>query len=127
MGQPIKRHLKQNNYALFSYSSKAIRSAILLKAEVPILDISKCREIYRYSVFNDSTEICGSGVNEVDVCKGDSGGALFYREYVNRREKYHQLGIVSLGVRSCGDSRYLPAVFTKVQGFYKWIENNLEY
>ncbi|XP_065357344.1 melanization protease 1-like [Calliphora vicina] len=118
---------KSATVAGWGATEKTIRSAILLKADVPILDISKCREIYRYSVFNDSTEICGSGVNEVDVCKGDSGGALFYREYVNRREKYHQLGIVSLGVRSCGDSRFLPAVFTKVQGFYKWIENNLEY
>ncbi|XP_046812171.1 CLIP domain-containing serine protease 14D-like [Lucilia cuprina] len=107
-------------------TEKTIRSAILLKAEVPILDISKCREVYRNSVFNDSTEICGSGVNEIDVCKGDSGGAIFYRQSSGKREKYHMLGIISLGVRRCGDSRFLPAVFTKLNGFYKWIENNLE-
>lgn len=105
---------------------KAIRSAVLLKAEVPVLDMSRCREIYRYSVFNDSTEICGSGANEVDVCKGDSGGALFLSKTIKSREKFFQLGIISLGVRRCGDTRFLPAVFTKVQGFYKWIENNLE-
>ncbi|XP_037816424.1 spaetzle-processing enzyme-like [Lucilia sericata] len=107
-------------------TEKTIHSAVLLKAEVPILDISKCSEIYRYSVFNDSTEICGSGVNEIDVCKGDSGGAIFYRKSSGKKDKYHMLGIISLGVRRCGDSRFLPAVFTKLKGFYKWIENNLE-
>ncbi|KAM7352804.1 uncharacterized protein ACRADG_005177 [Cochliomyia hominivorax] len=106
---------------------KAIRSAKLLKAEVPIIDMSKCREIYRHNKFNDTTEMCGSGVNEVDVCKGDSGGALFFNGHANGKDKYFQLGIVSLGVRRCGDERFLPAVFTKITGFYKWIENNIEH
>ena len=66
-------------------------------------------------------------MNEVDVCQGDSGGALFYNENLGNKRKYYQLGIISLGVRRCGDKRFLPAVFTKLTGYYKWIENNLEY
>ncbi|KAI9584042.1 melanization protease 1-like [Glossina fuscipes] len=106
-------------------TEKSLSSNILMKAEIPVLDINECTRIYR-SFFNNDKEICASGINEVDVCKGDSGGPLFTSVYRNRRTRSVQIGVTSLGVASCGDKRYLPAVFTRVPSYMNWIENNLE-
>lgn len=102
-----------------------LSSNVLMKAEIPVLDINECTRIYR-SFFNNDKEICASGINEVDVCKGDSGGPLFTSVYRSRRTRSVQIGVTSLGVASCGDKRYLPAVFTRVPSYMRWIENNLE-
>uniref|UniRef100_A0A1A9UMX8 Peptidase S1 domain-containing protein n=1 Tax=Glossina austeni TaxID=7395 RepID=A0A1A9UMX8_GLOAU len=102
-----------------------LSSNVLMKAEIPVLDINECTRIYR-SFFNNDKEICASGFNEVDVCKGDSGGPLFTSVYRSRRTRSVQIGVTSLGVASCGDKRYLPAVFTRVPSYMRWIENNLE-
>ncbi|KAL9929289.1 melanization protease 1-like [Glossina fuscipes fuscipes] len=106
-------------------TEKSLSSNILMKAEIPVLDINECTRIYR-SFFNNDKEICASGINEVDVCKGDSGGPLFTSVYRSRRTRSVQIGVTSLGVASCGDKRYLPAVFTRVPSYMNWIENNLE-
>uniref|UniRef100_A0A1B0FHV3 Peptidase S1 domain-containing protein n=1 Tax=Glossina morsitans morsitans TaxID=37546 RepID=A0A1B0FHV3_GLOMM len=106
-------------------TEKSLSSNVLMKAEIPVLDINECTRIYR-SFFNNDKEICASGINEVDVCKGDSGGPLFTSVYRSRRTRSVQIGVTSLGVASCGDKRYLPAVFTRVPSYMRWIENNLE-
>uniref|UniRef100_A0A1A9W0H2 Peptidase S1 domain-containing protein n=1 Tax=Glossina brevipalpis TaxID=37001 RepID=A0A1A9W0H2_9MUSC len=130
---PICLPLPNENFSTLSNAvitgwgatEKSISSNVLMKAEIPVLDINECSRIYR-SFFSDDKEICASGATEVDVCKGDSGGPLFTSVYRSRRTRSVQVGVTSLGVASCGDKRYLPAVFTRVTSYMKWIENKLE-
>uniref|UniRef100_A0A1A9ZJ15 Peptidase S1 domain-containing protein n=1 Tax=Glossina pallidipes TaxID=7398 RepID=A0A1A9ZJ15_GLOPL len=114
-----------HKFADLCFHLVGLSSNVLMKAEIPVLDINECTRIYR-SFFNNDKEICASGINEVDVCKGDSGGPLFTSVYRSRRTRSVQIGVTSLGVASCGDKRYLPAVFTRVPSYMRWIENNLE-
>lgn len=102
-------------------------SDILLRADVPILSIKDCIKIYRTRSFQNDTEICASGVHAVHTCSGDSGGPMFIRLLRNSRERYLQLGIISLSAPGCGDERTLPGVFTRVSAYMHWIENNLQY
>ena len=89
--------------------------------------MSKCRSVYPQRVFNETREICAAGINQIGTCKGDSGGALFYNENMGGYNKYYQLGVISVGARTCGETRFMPQIFTKLTGFYTWIGNNLEY
>lgn len=102
-----------------------LRSTVLMRADVPVLNTSECARIYRSS-FNNDKLTCASGVNEVNICKGDSGGPLFSRVYRDRRTRCVQVGVISLGVGTCRDTRYLPAIFTRVNFYIKWIQKNLE-
>uniref|UniRef100_A0A1B0BPQ0 Peptidase S1 domain-containing protein n=1 Tax=Glossina palpalis gambiensis TaxID=67801 RepID=A0A1B0BPQ0_9MUSC len=109
-------------------TEKGKMSDVLLHAEVPVLSLDYCQKIYPYTHFN-ATKICASGVDEIDICKGDSGGPLIARlegYQVGRKFRYLQTGIISAGVSTCGDKRFLPGVFTNVASFINWIEEKLE-
>ncbi|KAI9583434.1 serine protease grass-like [Glossina fuscipes] len=109
-------------------TEKGKMSDVLLHAEVPVLSLDYCQKIYPYTHFN-ATKICASGVDEIDICKGDSGGPLVARlegYQVGRKFRYLQTGIISAGVSTCGDKRFLPGVFTNVASFINWIEEKLE-
>ena len=61
------------------------------------------------------------------TCSGDSGGPLefsgnFENDYVPKAIQY---GIVSFGIHSCG-VKSLPAIYTKVYPYLKWILDNME-
>ena len=54
-----------------------ISSRVLMKADVPVIDYDECQSIYDGSMLYH--EICAGTVeNEMDVCEGDTGGALVY-------------------------------------------------
>ncbi|MGX1503042.1 UNVERIFIED_CONTAM: secreted trypsin-like serine protease [Streptomyces graminofaciens] len=83
----------------------------LLKAQVPFVPDSTCRQAYDELV--PSEEIC-AGYNEggVDTCQGDSGGPMFRKDNAG---VWTQVGIVSWGY-GCARAGY-PGVYTEVSTF----------
>ncbi len=94
--------------------------------DLKVTDINTCRK----KMSRVRSEI-GSGIQrryhlcanydncEGGLCYGDSGGPVFAR---NIDERLVQVGITSYGI-PCGSSLY-PDVFTRVQSYEKWIEQN---
>ena len=66
-------------------------------------------------------QICAGGEVGKDVCKGDSGGGMFYEE--KDVTPWYLLGIVSYGSRVCADGE--PSVFTRMSSYVPWIRENL--
>ncbi|SDK02246.1 Secreted trypsin-like serine protease [Lentzea albidocapillata subsp. violacea] len=89
-------------------------SRYLLKAQVPFVDDTTCRNsgsYYRDLIFN--AELCaGYPEGGVDTCQGDSGGPMFRRDNNNA---WIQVGIVSHG-DGCA-RRNAPGVYTEVSTF----------
>ena len=67
---------------------------------------------------------CGYLILGKDSCNGDSGGPLVYKTLSD--DPWYQTGIVSFGFGDeCGSSN-VPGVYTRVEAYLSWIENNLE-
>uniref|UniRef100_A0A182Q1B6 Peptidase S1 domain-containing protein n=1 Tax=Anopheles farauti TaxID=69004 RepID=A0A182Q1B6_9DIPT len=60
--------------------------------------------------------LCAGGAYRKDLCYGDSGGSLMYRE----PDRWVQVGIVSFGAYNCGTP--LPGVYTNVAYYIDWIQ-----
>ncbi|CAG9818511.1 unnamed protein product [Phaedon cochleariae] len=93
---------------------------ILQKAPLSAVSKKECNRMMQKSKDRYSlrpTQICAIG-SGTDACIGDSGGPLQVR-----REKggYAVVGIVSHGPHGCGG--VIPAVYTRVFPYLKWIEN----
>lgn len=104
------------------------RTQSLMKAKIPRQRIEKCRETFNRDSFTDSKIICAGGENQVDTCKGDSGGPLFWTGRVNAGAKYIQHGITAAGYKGCGvlfKNETPPALYTNVANFTDWITNNM--
>ncbi|CAG9798206.1 unnamed protein product [Chironomus riparius] len=96
-----------------------MRSTWLMKGIVQEEEIEDCRKSYSIvskTIFD--TQICASGKFNTDACQGDSGGPLILHE--NNQESLY--GITSHG-NGCGSD--LPALYTKVDRFLKWIEQTI--
>ncbi|XP_044265437.1 uncharacterized protein LOC123011852 [Tribolium madens] len=72
------------------------------------------------------TQICANGPAKEDACKGDSGGPLVNATTDTGGDlRYFQLGIVSFASSlTCGDPN-LPTVYTRVDKYLQWIEENV--
>lgn len=100
----------------------------LRSVDVPIVPYISCKERYLHT--NRTGHIC-AGSTGADSCQGDSGSGLWRREVVNissggvlrLEEKTVLYGIVSYGY-GCA-SRYSPGVYTRVTGYYNWIERSI--
>ena len=58
----------------------------------------------------------------LDDLQGDSGGPLMtYTNQGRGVRKFTQIGIVSAGI-GCGAFRGVPAVYTRVASYVKWIQ-----
>lgn len=90
-------------------------------ARVPPVSIEECAPKIQGLINHvrlDDSHVCAGGVDQVDNCAGDSGGPLQYIS--NQTSKYIQYGVVSFGVKTCGEVS-LPGVYTKVEHFISWI------
>ena len=65
---------------------------------------------------------CGYLILGKDSCNGDAGGPLVYKQLSD--DPWYQVGIVSFG-DECGEAN-VPGVYTRVEAYLSWIENNLE-
>lgn len=99
---------------------------VLRFARVPPVSIEDCapkiQNLINHVRLGDS-HVCAGGVDQVDNCAGDSGGPLQYIS--NQTSKYIQYGIVSFGVKTCGEVS-LPGVYTKVEHFISWIMEQVD-
>ncbi|XP_070491115.1 phenoloxidase-activating factor 3-like [Chironomus tepperi] len=99
---------------------------ILQKAYVPPVSISECEQkfaaIKKLSLSDN--QICAGGVALIDACRGDSGGPLQAPGKVNKMIRVVQYGIVSYGVKTCGEESY-PGIYTNVQSYLTWILDNM--
>jgi len=100
-----------------------IHPECLRAATIPLINQRTCEKMYTYSSQGilDNMICAGYVAGGVDACKGDSGGPLAC--YVNG--SYKLVGIVSWG-HGCGKANN-PGVFTRVQSFLDWIEDNTRY
>ncbi|KAJ8673248.1 hypothetical protein QAD02_004510 [Eretmocerus hayati] len=89
-------------------------STQLRKVEVPLLYPSDCQRHFGYR----AEWVC-TDASQRNVCYGDSGGPLMY--------KNKQIGVVSMGspvprgVDACMSGK--PTVFTRISSYYKWIQS----
>lgn len=83
----------------------------LRSVRIPILDKNDCQAAYKYEVITNNMVCAGAKEGGKDMCRGDSGGPLIY--------KNKQIGIVSWGYE-CGSPSY-PGVYTSVPAVKEWI------
>jgi secreted trypsin-like serine protease len=102
-------------------------SDLLKKVTLDMVGPTKCRELHKNhgtergtpeKILN--TQVCTLGVNNVDVCQGDSGGSI--DGFVGG--KWYAFGIVSYG-HGCAEARH-ASLYTRVSEYTSWIETNTE-
>ncbi|XP_058811610.1 serine protease grass-like [Topomyia yanbarensis] len=112
-------------------TEKLTRSDVLLQAQLPRLEQSRCQkriseiDSKKHNITVNEKQICAGGRNLVDSCQGDSGGPLMWpAEYLNRT-RYVQFGVVSYGINYCGEINF-PGVYARVGSYLGWILANMK-
>ncbi|XP_065372231.1 transmembrane protease serine 9-like [Calliphora vicina] len=130
---PIYENLRtkeHENYVLTGWgkTENDTTSDVLLTAFVPRVNRLECenqlREYKLRHPLNDG-HVCAGGRNLVDSCRGDSGGPLGYRDFYDKRPRFIQFGIVSIGVNKCGVVN-IPGIYTNISHYIQWITDNLK-
>lgn len=69
--------------------------------------------------------MCALG-NRTDTCSGDSGGPIISVEYdrVYSLSINYAVGITSIGPENCATPG-MPAVYTRISYYMKWIYDNI--
>ncbi|XP_038209891.1 serine protease persephone-like [Zerene cesonia] len=103
-------------------TSRDTNSAQLLKANVTVVEASKCSALYgswrRLPAGIARTQICaGDDQGRYDTCQGDSGGPL--QALTSEDGQYRLIGVTSFG-RGCAST--VPGVYTRVASYLDWIE-----
>ncbi|XP_017044870.2 phenoloxidase-activating factor 2-like [Drosophila ficusphila] len=102
-------------------------SSTLKKVDLTIIDNHQCEQQLRHTKLGKhftvpENAICAGGELNQDACVGDGGSALFCPGGDESPGQYVQAGIVNWGV-GCGQ-KDVPAMYTEVSKFYKWIQEN---
>ncbi|XP_011629948.1 CLIP domain-containing serine protease 2-like [Pogonomyrmex barbatus] len=96
-------------------------STILQTVKLPIVEMDKCVIAFKsYADVSGNQQMCVGGIPGQDSCGGDSGGPLMKVESLNGPPRYHLIGIVSFGAKSCGAST-TPAIYSNVAMYITWI------
>lgn len=100
---------------------------ILQRVELPIMNLTQCRDIYQgqSKVKITHKQVCAGGKGNKDSCPGDSGGPMQVATYINDDTRYVQQGVVSFGHRFCGTEGY-PGVYTRIPYYMDWILDNIK-
>ncbi|CAF0947221.1 unnamed protein product [Brachionus calyciflorus] len=92
----------------------------LQNVNITLYSGSSCRNVSPSWNKNWSTQICaGKLEGGTDTCNGDSGGPIFFKDFVNGVLKYVLVGITSYG-DGCAFPD-LPGVYTRVSAYVQWI------
>ncbi|KAL7289317.1 hypothetical protein TKK_0017247 [Trichogramma kaykai] len=96
-------------------------SCILQYVDLPVMSLTECRNLTRYSprVISDNMMCAGYLEGKKDTCQGDSGGPLVA---MRADKKYELIGVVSWG-NGCARAGY-PGVYTRVTKYLDWILKN---
>lgn len=110
------------------FADKPKASTILQTVKLPIVDIKRCLKVYKVllpDVDIDDRQLCVGGDIGKDSCGGDSGGPMMkVHTAENSDPLYYLLGIVSFGVKHCGQSGE-PGIYTAMSKYLEWILDNL--
>ncbi|KAK0182936.1 hypothetical protein PV327_001017 [Microctonus hyperodae] len=100
-------------------------STVLQTIKLPVLETSVCEKVFlRHRALIDENQMCVGGKLGQDSCTGDSGGPLMKVDSVDGPPKYYLFGIVSFGVKNCGQTA-TPAVYTRITHYILWILENI--
>ncbi|CAH1983365.1 unnamed protein product [Acanthoscelides obtectus] len=99
----------------YTDSVQLLTSDNLMYINAPVLDTEACNKIFKRPL-NPATQYCVGFPKEEkkDSCAGDSGGPMTKSENIDGERRHFLLGLVSYGVRRCGDG---PAVYTRIIAF----------
>lgn len=108
-------------------------SNVLLRVVLELYDQPTCNKTFRQQVgtnklregIKDNLMICAGHSKDLkDTCQGDSGGPLqvYNTDSKNLSCMYNVVGVISFG-KACGLATNIPAVYTRVSYYIKWIEN----
>ncbi|XP_055541807.1 phenoloxidase-activating factor 3-like [Wyeomyia smithii] len=127
-GTPEQRSVNPSFYIISGWglTENGTSFDVLRYARVPPVSLDNCAtSVKRISVALrlDQSQICAGGIDAIDSCAGDSGGPLQYVS--NRTSRFYQLGVVSYGVRSCGEQS-APGVYTNLMSYLNWIVENVD-
>lgn len=111
----------KKKFSIILISTTALqKSDWLLKGKVKEYPLDKCKEklFSTAQVTIEDSQFCATSDKGIDVCRGDSGGPLFYKQ----NDIFYLQAITSFGT-SCGES--FPAIYTRVTKFLDWIEDEM--
>lgn len=97
--------------------------SLLQQGMLPVVSSKKCNALNEKSLGIKITDamICGGDVNsKIGSCHGDSGGPYVCK--INGKWELH--GAVSHGSGDC-DSKKAYSVFSRVNHFKEWIQENV--
>jgi len=118
---PAERHPATGNCWIAGWGQTLthIGSDVLLKAKLPIVNVSECEKVYP-DLLDPTSQICaGYPEGGVDVCTGDTGGPLMCEDLGH----LYIAGIASWGWK-CAAPNY-PGVYTEVSVYTKSITATL--
>uniref|UniRef100_U5EYJ2 CLIP domain-containing serine protease n=1 Tax=Corethrella appendiculata TaxID=1370023 RepID=U5EYJ2_9DIPT len=130
---PITEKLKQKQYPEYiitgwGTTENYTTSTVLMRATIPFVEMNVCQQKLKaknlFVDLADDKQFCAGGHNNIDTCRGDSGGPLLVMDELNEPQTI-QIGVVAFGVNSCGIAN-IPGVYTKVQYFVRWILDHME-
>ncbi|XP_044263307.1 CLIP domain-containing serine protease 2-like [Tribolium madens] len=99
-------------------------STVLLHVRVPIIKPEMCDKTIGHFARVSEHQFCAGGQIGYDSCGGDSGGPLMKPEALDGPPRYFLIGVVSFGSTNCGSN--VPAIYTNVAHYVKWILDNIE-
>lgn len=108
-------------------TEQSIGSDRLLKANLSYVSNSECQRKMNENRLNirlSNQQMCASGIDIADTCKGDSGGPLGFKSSLYGG-RFTQFGIVALGMNSCGTKR-VPGIYSRVASYMDWILDNMK-
>lgn len=117
---------KFSNLIFFTFLASIGVSTVLQYASVKGWDLKTCDRALPKKVkpIND-LQLCATGDNFTEACKGDSGGPLTWDTAKSGELKTTQIGIVSFkSLNTCG-SEEIPTVFTRIDKYLDWILANM--
>lgn len=104
-------------------SSSGPASDVLRQVQVPLVDLTTCRQ--SYGVFDgtitDNMLCAGLKAGGKDSCQGDSGGPLM--SFDSATSTWKQVGVVSWG-EGCAEPNYY-GVYTKLSHYADWIAQQI--
>lgn len=97
-------------------------SPVKMKADIVATEKRDCEAVFKKQLIDG--QVCVGKKRLVDTCKGDSGGPLMYKTFLNKDFIWFQAGVVSLGYNSpCGVH---PAVYTYTPAYLEWIYQTIK-
>ncbi|NWS87930.1 ACRO protein, partial [Toxostoma redivivum] len=103
-------------------SGHSVARLVLQEAKVRLMDVQLCNSSRWYGGAVHPQDLCaGYPRGGIDTCQGDVGAPLVCKDKVG--DSFWLVGLASWGQRCSGRKR--PGVFTSIQHFHGWIQEQI--